>query len=152
MECDPTKFRGTMSAVDVLVEQLEDMKQGSTVKAYQLASPDNRDLTANGHDFEMFDTMFRSVPFIPLLERHDYSYQKTMMTPCRQTFDVLLYNQNDPTPTHCYEFSMSRQVVADTHESLGKFKLPVDSQYWRTDSVVPISSCDVRLRHGNDSM
>lgn len=147
MICDVNKFTGTMSAVDVLTEQMDDMLKGSTAKAYQLASPDNRKVTADNHNMRKFDKMVRSNTYRPLLKAKDYSYIKKEETDCQATFDVLLYGDDSSKPTHGYEFALSRQTEPDHDNTLKMYKLPKDSQYWRTDHVLPLPKNELKAKH-----
>ena len=151
MSCDARKFAGTMSAVDVLTEQMDDMLKGSTVKAYQLASPDNRKATADSHNMSKFDKMVRSEMYRPLLQAKDYSYTKREETNCQATFDVLLYGDDPSKPTHGYEFALSRQTAPDRDDTLQMHKLPEESQYWRTDHVLRLPENKLENKH-NDMM
>lgn len=147
MSCDVSKFSGNMTAVDVLREQIDDMFQGNTMKAYQLASPKYRESTANNYDHNRFDTMVRSATYVPLLQAQDYSYAKSSKKKCEEKYDVLLYDEDVSKPTHGYEFLLSRQTEEDLHDSLQDYGLPADSQYWRTDHVLPISKDDLQKKH-----
>ena len=149
MYCDVSKFRGGMDSVDVLKIQMDDMLKGNTIKAYQLASPKNRKSTADSYNKDKFDNMVRSTTYAPLLNAEDYSYHRTNQSNCTETFDVLLYAEDNHTPTHGYEFSLSRQIVEDLHDSLEDHKLPANSQYWRTDHVLPIPNQDLQAKHNN---
>ena len=145
--CDINNFTGNMTAPDVLREQMDDMLSGNTLKAYQLASPVNRMHTANGHNFEKFDRMVRSSTYNPLLNAKDYSFIKKHENDCEAVFDVLLYDEDPSLPTHGYEFALSRQIVEDNHKSLQTHKLPAESQFWRTDHVLPIESVHLNSKH-----
>ena len=126
----------TITSIDILKLQMEDMLHGSTIKAYQLASPSNRQQTANKHDMDMFDRI-RS-DYRSLLNATDYAYTRSHKKDCAEAFDVLLYGYDSSMPTHGYKFLLSRQNVKDTHPTLGEHKLPIDSQYWHTDGIVEI--------------
>lgn len=145
-KCDVSKFTGAMTSVDVLTRQMDDLIGGRTTKAYQLASPANRRQTANNHDVDMFRRMIQS-NYRPLLNATDYSYIRSQTNDCHEMFDVLLYGHDPSSPTHGYTFSLSRQVAADTHPTLGEHKMPTNSQYWRTDSVVAISKNILPKKH-----
>ena len=149
MSCDLSKFTGNMKAVDVLRVQMDDMLKGNTLKAYQLASPTNRKSTANQYNIQKFDTMVRSPNYNPLLHAQDYSYITTSKTDCEEKFDVLLYDEDVSEPKHGYEFLLSRQTEEDLHESLKDYTLPIDSQYWRTDHVLPIPENELKEKHRN---
>tara|TARA_Y100000746_G_scaffold220138_1_gene218360 strand:- start:280 stop:1404 length:1125 start_codon:yes stop_codon:yes gene_type:complete len=151
MSCDISTFTGRMNSVDVLKEQMNDMLKGNTRKAYQLASSKNRESTADHYNQDRFDRMIRSPKYAPLLQAKDYSYTNTNKSDCQETFDVLLYDKDVSVPTHGYEFLLSRQIHEDLDESLQAYKLPVDSQYWRTDHVLPILPKDLQSKH-NDMM
>lgn len=152
-DCDVSKFTGTMQAVDVLKEQMDDMLENSTVKAYKLASRANREQTANGYDSDRFENMVRSSTYSPLLNAKDYAYIQTSKDDCDEKcsckFDVLLYDEDRTKPTHGYEFLLSRQTDEDLHESLKPYELHSNSQYWRTDHVLPISSNELQKKHTN---
>jgi len=134
----------TTNPESVLIAQMDDMQTGSTLVAYQLASPGNRAFTArpSGYNLERFDRMVHNDLYASLLSGHGYEVEeqgfvdgnnnqyfanvKVFKTAARQSFQI-------------YRFTMSIQTssVVDENESLGQYKLisghvPV----WRTDSVL----------------
>ena len=144
--CDASAFAGSMTSTDVLKEQMDDLMRDSTQKAYQLASPANRLRTADQHDAQKFDAMVRN-SYAPLLHATDYAYMSRSKGDCEETFDVLLYGEDKQRPEHGYEFALSRQTEGDDHVSLGEHALARDSQFWRTDRVLPIPTASLATKH-----
>ena len=137
-KCDSKKFKGTMSALDVLTLQMDDMLGGSTTVAYKLASPANRRQTAPGYDEKKFEQLVNSPTYRPLLHATSYQALRKKKRKCHAVFDVLLYDEKSDTPTHGYRFRLSRQTEEEQHHSIRPYELKKDSQFWRTDSVLPI--------------
>merc|ERR1719495_2905124 len=76
-EGDPHGFGGlvdTTSPLNIVHAQMETLQRGSTVVAYQLASPKNRLLTAfpGGYNYCQFDRMMRTMIMRPLLSGYGY--------------------------------------------------------------------------------
>ena len=138
--CDPAKFRGTMSALDVLRLQMDDMLRGSTSVAYKLASPANRRATAPGYDALAFESLVRNETYLPLLNATAYEVLRVSHKKCFAVFDVLLYAEDIAVPTHGFRFALSRQTEEERHPSVHPFEMSKDSQFWRTDAVTPILS------------
>ena len=125
----------TMSAVEIVRLQLDDLLAGSTLVAYQLASPANRRKTAapSGYNRRAFHNMV-TTSFGSMLEADDYALDYVR----NGVVDVLLFRGERLTAG--YRFVLTRQTEADDHASLGEYRLPRKSQFWRTDRVTPLSA------------
>ena len=134
----------TTNPESVLIAQMDDMQTGSTLVAYQLASPGNRAFTArpSGYNLERFDRMVHNDLYASLLSGHGYEVEEQGFVDRNnnQYFaKVKVFKTADQQSAQFYRFTMSIQdtIVVDEHESLGQYKLisghvPV----WRTDSVL----------------
>lgn len=131
----------TQDPLATLQVQMEDMQQGSTVVAYQLASPGNRAATARpgGHNKAGFSAMVRSPTYAPLLGGHGYEILSSNAADSQFTATVRVYRDAEKTRSIDYMFGMSLQRTAvDTDPSLSPYELfPGHAPVWRTDSVVP---------------
>ncbi len=118
--------------------QLESLRKGDTKTVYQLASPSNRQATAQGgYHFEVFDTMVRSSTYSPLLyfKRFKTIY-KEQQSPHTYVANILITQE---TKSYVFRFKMSLQETKqiDTHESLTPYQLTKNHPpVWRTDSVI----------------
>ena len=132
--------RARMSAVDVVKLQLDALLQGDTSVAYMLASPSNRRRTAGGgYNQEVFANMVNR-SFSPMLAADSY---ETFFTRRKKGVVVaLLYAKRRLLAG--YEFVLSRQQSEDAHWSLGEYRLPRHSGFWRTDEVRLLSTFECR--------
>jgi len=134
----------TTNPESVLIAQMDDMQTGSTLVAYQLASPGNRAFTARptGYNLERFDRMVHNDLYASLLSGHGYEVEEQGFVDRNnnQYFaKVKVFKTADQQSAQFYRFTMSIQdtIVVDEHEGLGQYKLisghvPV----LRTDSVL----------------
>lgn len=124
--------RAEHTLLNVVKLQLDGLLQGSTLVAYQLASPSNRRSTAAPqHDVARFDHMVRT-QFAPMLAADDYA----VVEQGSNTVGVLLYAKERRIAG--YEFRLGKVLERDMHESLGEHRLDGRRQVWRTNAVVPL--------------
>lgn len=134
----------TADPLAVVTAQLDDMQQGSTKVAYQLASPGNRAGTAapTGYNFEVFDRMLRNHTYAPLVKGFGYEVgAHGSREPSSHTARVRIFLNGAKTQSVDYEFEMSIQAsnVVDEDPSLGEYVLQEGhSPVWRTDRVMPV--------------
>lgn len=132
----------TQDPLATLKVQMDDMQRGSTLVAYQLASPGNRAATARpgGHNKAAFDAMVRSRTYAPLLGGHGYNILSSQAADSKFSATVRVYRDAAKTRSIDYMFGMSMQRTAvDTDQSLSPYQLlPGHAPVWRTDSVVVV--------------
>jgi len=139
----------TTNPVNVLLLQMNDMQQGSTLVAYQLASPANRAFTArpNGYNQNIFNRMVNNGIYKGLLEGYGYEVTNKgyLNGNSNQYFaDVKVFRSSDRRHWIKYRFTMSLQPsnVVDEDQSLGPYKLVANHRpVWRTDSVYATLIC-----------
>merc|ERR1712142_696855 len=137
----------TTNPLNVLTAQMNDMQKGSTLVAYQLASPANRAFTArpSGYNHKRFNTMVNEEPYQPLLQGFGYDVTKHGYTSTGEYFaDVKVFKSRDRGYWYKYRFTMSLQPpqVQDVHYSLGAYKMAAGHRpVWRTDRVDAMIIC-----------
>jgi len=138
----------TTSAEAVLRAQMDDMQAGSTLVAYQLASPGNRASTAwpSGYNLDRFDQMVRGATYNPLISGFGYEVLPpgVQVSGSQAAANVQVFRDASRSQSLTYEFRMSKQPhsVVDTHSSLAPYELlPGRSgrEVWRTNSVLVVS-------------
>tara|TARA_B100000989_G_C19365040_1_gene394937 strand:+ start:239 stop:697 length:459 start_codon:yes stop_codon:yes gene_type:complete len=119
--------------------QLESMRAGSTQIVYQLASPSNRQSTAQGgYNDSMFDTMVRNPMYSPLLNFQRYKVLTKKRFNNQYQADILI-NKNGFSYKFRFQMSLQPRNIIDIHPSLGPFIMkPGHAPVWRTDSVFPL--------------
>jgi hypothetical protein len=119
--------------------QLESMRTGSTLIVYQLASPSNRMLTAQGgYNYSVFDSMVRNPTYSPLLNLQKYKTLTKKRIGNQYQADISIINNGF---SYKFRFRMSLQPknIIDIHPSLDPFTMkPGHAPVWRTDSVIPV--------------
>ena len=119
--------------------QLESMRTGSTLLVYQLASPSNRILTAQGgYNYSGFDSMVRGPTYSPLLNFQKYRTLTKKRIGNLYQADISIIN-NGFSYKFRFEMSLQPKNIVDTHPSLGPFIMkPGHTSVWRTDSDIPL--------------
>ena len=129
----------TTNPDNTLKLQLESMRAGSTLLVYQLASPSNRLLTAQGgYKYSVFDGMVRGPTYSPLLNFQKYKTLTKKRIENQYQSDISIIN-NGFSYKFRFEMSLQPKNIVDTHPSLGPFIMkPGHTSVWRTDSVIPL--------------
>ena len=127
----------TTNPDNTLKLQLESMRTGSTLLVYQLASPSNRMLTAQGgYNYSGFDSMVRGPTYSPLLNFQKYRTLTKKRIGNQYQADISIIN-NGLSYKFRFQMSLQSKNIIDTHPNLGPFIMkPGHDPVWRTDSVI----------------